>query len=129
MSSVTYCGESSASTLTMKNVPWLEEVNEFVKVLQGMVANEYEIASEHQHSLCLLLAHIKFKMDDGWYTFINYDKFHELNREYDRSGAMFTSLDYVEKTPSWALYGAKEGGFDPNDSRHMRKKKKDINGC
>ena len=41
---------------------------------------------------------------------------------------MSTSLDYVEKTPSWALYGGKEGGFDPSDSRHMRKKKKDING-
>jgi tRNA wybutosine-synthesizing protein 1 len=126
---VTYCGESAASTLTMKNVPWLEEVNEFVKVLQGMVSNEYEIASEHQHSLCLLLAHIKFKIDDEWYTFINYDKFHELNREFHRSGTMFTSLDYVEKTPTWALYGAKEGGFDPKDERHMRKKKKDINGC
>lgn len=126
---VTYCGESQASTLTMDNVPWHHEVVEFVKELQTQLGNEYEIACEHEHSNCLLVAHTKFKIDNEWYTFINYDKFHELVQEYDRSGTPFTSMDYIAKTPLWALYGSKEAGFDPQDERHMRKKKKDISGC
>jgi tRNA wybutosine-synthesizing protein 1 len=69
---VTYCGESDASSLTMKNVPWIDEVIEFVKQLQTHVANEYEIACEHQHSNCLLLAHIKFKINNEWYSNIFY---------------------------------------------------------
>ena len=126
---VTYCGESNASSLTMKNVPWLEEVQNFVKQIQTFVANEYEITCEHKHSNCLLLSHTKFKINNEWWTFINYERFHELVREFDLNGAPFTSLDYIEKTPAWALYGANEGGFDPQDSRHLRKKKKDITGC
>jgi hypothetical protein len=27
------------------------------------------------------------------------------------------------------LYGSKEGGFNPAESRHLRKKKKDVSGC
>lgn len=126
---VTYCGESSASTLTMQNVPWHEEIIEFVRQIQKFVSNEYDIACEHQHSLCMLLAHNKFKINNEWYTFIDYEKFHQLVDEYNRTGAEFTSMDYVAKTPTWALYGAKEAGFNPNDTRHMRKKKKDISGC
>jgi tRNA wybutosine-synthesizing protein 1 len=42
---------------------------------------------------------------------------------------MFTSLDYISKTPEWAVFGAKERGFDPVDLRFNRKKKKDISGC
>lgn len=110
---VTYCGESSASTLTMSNVPWHEEVISFVKEIQKYVAHEYEVTCEHKHSNCLLLAHVKFKINDEWYTFIDYEKFHQLVREYDRIGTPFTSLDYIEKTPKWALFGSAEAGFDP----------------
>lgn len=52
---VTYCGESKASNLTMVNVPWHEEVVDFVKQLAERLP-EYELASEHEHSNCLLLA-------------------------------------------------------------------------
>lgn len=55
---VTYCGESSASSLTMANVPWHEEVIYFVQQLANLLPN-YEIACEHEHSNCLLLAHHK----------------------------------------------------------------------
>lgn len=53
---VTYCGESKASNLTMENIPWHEEVVGFVQQLAEQLPN-YEIASEHEHSNCLLLAH------------------------------------------------------------------------
>ena len=55
---VTFCGTSKASTLTMQNVPWHDEVIQFVKELQGYLP-EYEIASEHEHSNCILLASTK----------------------------------------------------------------------
>ena len=127
---VTYCGESNASSLTMHNVPWHDEVIEFVARLQQFVANEYEVACEHRHSMCLLLAHVKFKIDSEWYTFIDYDKFHQLVAEHERTGTTFTSMDYVAKTPKWALFGAHEAGFDPSDERHfMKKKNKDVSGC
>uniref|UniRef100_A0A8D1EB98 Calneuron 1 n=2 Tax=Sus scrofa TaxID=9823 RepID=A0A8D1EB98_PIG len=57
---VTYCGESSASSLTMANVPWHEEVVRFVSELVGLIP-DYEIACEHEHSNCLLIAHKKVR--------------------------------------------------------------------
>ncbi|KAJ6655725.1 hypothetical protein lerEdw1_004778 [Lerista edwardsae] len=82
---VTYCGESSASSLTMANVPWHEEVVHFVRELVDLLPG-YEIACEHEHSNCLLVAHEKFKIRGEWHTWIDYDRFHELVREYERSG-------------------------------------------
>ena len=41
----------------------------------------------------------------------------------------FTAADYMAKTPHWAVYGAAEQGFDPEETRHFRKKRKDISGC
>ena len=55
---VTYCGDSKASNLTMRNVPWHEEVVSFVQQLADLLP-EYEIASEHEHSNCILIAHKK----------------------------------------------------------------------
>ncbi|KFQ03144.1 tRNA wybutosine-synthesizing protein 1, partial [Haliaeetus albicilla] len=58
---VTYCGESSASNLTMANVPWHEEVVRFVQELADLIP-DYEIACEHEHSNCLLIAHKKVRL-------------------------------------------------------------------
>lgn len=58
---VTYCGDSKASTLTMQNVPWYDEVVTFVKELHKYLPNSYEITCEHAHSNCILLSHTKFK--------------------------------------------------------------------
>ncbi|XP_075051126.1 S-adenosyl-L-methionine-dependent tRNA 4-demethylwyosine synthase TYW1-like isoform X2 [Mixophyes fleayi] len=55
---VTYCGESSASNLTMANVPWHEEVIHFVQELTDLLP-DYEVACEHEHSNCMLIAHKK----------------------------------------------------------------------
>lgn len=128
---VTYCGESSASNLTMANVPWHEEVVHFVQELADMLP-EYEVACEHEHSNCMLIAHNKFKVENEWWTWIDYERFQELIRTYEKSGGTetFTALDYMAKTPSWALFGSTERGFDPVDTRFQRKNKtKDISGC
>jgi len=60
---VTYCGDSKASTLTMQNVPWYEEVVVFVNELHKYISAEYEITCEHAHSNCILLSHSKFKYE------------------------------------------------------------------
>lgn len=118
--------------MTMENVPWHEEVLRFVQQLADLLPN-YEISCEHEHSNCVLLADVKFKKPDGWYTWIDYDKFHELSDRYKESDGKeaFTSEDYMAKTPSWAQYGAVERGFDPEEKRHFRKKanNKDVGGC
>ncbi|XP_028001186.2 S-adenosyl-L-methionine-dependent tRNA 4-demethylwyosine synthase TYW1 [Eptesicus fuscus] len=128
---VTYCGESSASSLTMANVPWHEEVVRFVRELVDLIP-DYEIACEHEHSNCLLIAHKKFKIDREWWTWIDYNRFQELIQEYEDSGGLktFSTEDYMAKTPHWALFGANERGFDPKDTRFQRKNKsKNISGC
>ncbi|XP_033832959.1 S-adenosyl-L-methionine-dependent tRNA 4-demethylwyosine synthase TYW1 isoform X1 [Periophthalmus magnuspinnatus] len=128
---VTYCGESTASSLTMANVPWHQEVVSFVQQLADMLP-QYEIACEHEHSNCLLIAHTKFKIDGEWWTWIDYERFQELVQAYeDRGGQQsFSSLDYMAKTPAWALFGAEEQGFDPADTRFQRRNKtKNISGC
>ncbi|XP_040192684.1 S-adenosyl-L-methionine-dependent tRNA 4-demethylwyosine synthase TYW1-like isoform X2 [Rana temporaria] len=128
---VTYCGDSSASNLTMANVPWHEEVIHFVQEMTDMLP-DYEVSCEHEHSNCMLLSHKKFKIDGEWWTWIDYEKFQELMRSYAKSGgtATFTALDYVAKTPKWALFGSNERGFDPVETRFQRKNKaKDISGC
>ena len=121
------------------------------------------MASEHEHSNCILLAHkkvrfflshsrvaktffpsspfvwnvmglsfcLQFKVDGEWWTWIDYEKFQQLVRAHDSSNGAetFTSADYMAKTPSWAVYGCKERGFDPEEVRFHRKNKKDISGC
>eukprot|EP01135_Chromosphaera_perkinsii_P000602 Nk52_evm5s136 gene=Nk52_evmTU5s136 len=46
---VTFCGDSKASSLTMDNVPWHDEVIAFVQQLVDQL-DGYEICSEHEHS-------------------------------------------------------------------------------
>ncbi|CAI5536839.1 unnamed protein product [Closterium sp. Naga37s-1] len=122
---VTYCGSTGASSLTMQNVPYHEDVRRFAAELGAAAgeagAGEYELACEHEHSCCVLLAlSAKFKAPDGtWHTWIDYDKFHQLVA----SGQPFSSTDYMAPTPPWAVFGAKEAGFDPQETRVRREKK------
>ena len=129
---VTFCGSSKASTLTMENVPWHTEVVRFVTDLVSRLTDSYSIASEHEHSNCILVAHNKFNVDNQWRTWIDYERFHELVQRQYKTGETFTSLDYMEVTPSWAVFGAKEQGFDPAEKRWYRKGKAEVNvdgGC
>jgi tRNA wybutosine-synthesizing protein 1 len=128
---VTYCGSSKASTLTMENVPWHEEVVKFVKELVTRLP-DYEISCEHEHSNCLLVTNKKYKIDGKWHTWIDYDRFQNLVEYFYETGETFTGLDYMQETPSWAEYGNNAQGFDPNEKRWKRKGKVEVNvdgGC
>ncbi|KAL6995679.1 S-adenosyl-L-methionine-dependent tRNA 4-demethylwyosine synthase [Sarracenia purpurea var. burkii] len=116
---VTYCGSSATSKLTMENVPWHSDVKAFSEALAQKSKGQYEVACEHVHSCCVLLAKVdKFKINGQWFTWIDYEKFHDLVA----SGKPFDSKDYIAATPSWAVYGAEEGGFDPGQSRYRKER-------
>lgn len=128
---VTYCGESKASSLTMGNVPWHEEVVGFVKKFVESLP-DYDIASEHEHSNCILVAHKRFFVDGRWCTWIDYPKYHELMRQYTESNGekVFHDIDYMAPTPQWAVFGDENRGFDPEETRWQRNKKKYTgSGC
>lgn len=122
---VTYCGTSSAAGagLTMQNVPFYEEVVDFVKALDAALAKrglEYGLAAEHAHSCCILLASKRFLKEGKWHTLIDYDKFFELlKKEQDGEIDAFGPEDYCAETAEWAVFG--KGGFDPRDERVDRK--------
>ena len=129
---VTFCGTSDASSLTMQNVPWHEEVIGFSRLLADYLP-EYDLACEHEHSNCILLAHRKFFIEGRWSTWIDYDKFLDLVSSYEvnDSNTHFTSLDYLTVTPAWAVFGNEKRGFDPDEQRVSKKrhKNKDNSGC
>jgi len=128
---VTYCGSSKASTLTMENVPWHEEVVRFVQDLVTRLP-DYEISCEHEHSNCILVTHKKYKVDGKWHTWIDYKRFQHLVEYFYETGESFTGLDYMQETPNWAVYGSTEQGFDPKEKRWRRKGKVEVNvdgGC
>ncbi|XP_047982697.1 S-adenosyl-L-methionine-dependent tRNA 4-demethylwyosine synthase isoform X2 [Salvia hispanica] len=113
------CYRSATSKLTMENVPWHKDVKEFSEAIARKSNGAYEVACEHVHSCCVLLAKVdKFKVNGQWHTWIDYEKFHNLVL----TGEPFTSNDYMAPTPSWAVYGAEEGGFDPKQSRYRKER-------
>ncbi|KAK3306868.1 uncharacterized protein B0T15DRAFT_155999 [Chaetomium strumarium] len=121
---VTYCGTSTSSNagLTMANVPFYQEVCDFVVALEKALLKrglKYGIAAEHAHSCCILLASERFKVDGKWHTLIDYDKFFQLLEEKGPDGD-FSPEDYMgPPTPAWATWG--NGGFDPRDQRVDKK--------
>ena len=74
---------------------------------------------------------MQFKVEGRWYTWIDYPEFHRLVKRFTESEGKetFTAADYMAPTPHWAVYGAKEQGFDPQETRFYRKKAKDVSGC
>jgi tRNA wybutosine-synthesizing protein 1 len=118
---VTFCGAAdSKDGLTMKNVPWHEEVVKFCSALTELLPG-YELACEHKHSCSVLIALSKFKHNGQWHTWIDYDKYADLAL----SGRTdFTAEEYWAPTPSWAVYGAEERGFDPDQVRHQHRASK-----
>lgn len=61
-------------------------------------------------------------MEGEWWTWIDYEKFHKLSENFVKTGQSFSAMDYMAKTPSWAVIGSNERGFDPEETRHYRKK-------
>ena len=140
---VTFCGKSDASNLNMSNSPWHHEVIKFTKQLKKELdairaeggddpLPEYDLACEHKHSCSVLLARVdQFAVVNPedptkrkWRTWIDYDKFQILAAKHAADPTFkFGVEDYIEDTPSWAVFGADEEGFDPTDNRHRKKKK------
>ena len=56
---------------------------------------------------------------------------HQVGLYSASNGAQsFGAVDYMAVTPEWSVIGSKEKGFDPQETRWMRKKKaKDDSGC
>jgi hypothetical protein len=113
---------------------------------RGVIDIKYSIATEHEHSCCVLLAREdKFLIKGRWHTWIDYDKFNLLIDQYNEAEAAkaaanetkensanltddlpfsFTSTDYMVETPEWAVYknNLNTKGFDPEESRWKRTK-------
>lgn len=121
----TFCGSSQANgnPLTMQNIPFYEECQRFVRDLETELQLRnlpYQLAAEHAHLCCILLADTKFKIDGKWHTHIDYAKFFELLQ----LGQPFVDTDYIAPTPEWAVWGLPEGGFNPEDTRFDRQAEK-----
>ncbi|AFZ80497.1 hypothetical protein BEWA_033500 [Theileria equi strain WA] len=123
---VTFCGTVHDNAITMKNVPWHDEIVEFAKALidiSDYTREHYEIACEHRHSCCILIAKKSYFVNGKWKTWIDYPLFHKLAT----SGEEFSGIDYSCETPSWALFGSPEQGFDPVDTRIYTKGRHKLN--
>ena len=84
------------------------------------------------HAVLCISILLQFKVNDEWWTWIDYPQFHSLMKTYELSEGKekFSAEDYMAKTPHWAVYGSQEQGFDPAETRFRRKgKNKDITGC
>ena len=123
---VTFCGSSEdKDALTMQNVPWHEEVVKFSEALTQVLAKRgignYALACEHKHSCSILIAKEKFRVNGVWHTWIDYGKFADLALSGRND---FTAEEYWAPTPEWAVYGAEERGFDPEQVRHHHRASK-----
>lgn len=77
------------------------------------------MACEHAHSCCILLARKdRFFRGGQWWTWIDYDQFMKLQEE----GNEFNSEDYLLQTPSWAVFGSPESGFDPKETKFKKQR-------
>ncbi len=110
---------ASQQRLSYDNMPLHEEIVIFSKELVKLLP-EYDIVSEHIPSRVVMLAKRTFKKVDGWYTWIDFLKFHELVL----LGKEFTSEDYLRKTPLVGISG--KGTAEHNAMlQEQRRKKKD----
>jgi tRNA wybutosine-synthesizing protein 1 len=123
---VTFCGKANDSYMSMSNVPFHVEVRQFAEDLCALLGGSYSMATEHAHSLCVLIAHNKFRTNGQWNTHIDYDKFHELVANYYETGQTFDDVDYAAPTPSWALYNSPEQGFNPAETRWRKQRKHKV---
>lgn len=124
---VTFCGTVHDNAITMQNIPWHDEVIKFAQALveaSQFTQENYGIACEHRHSCCVLVAKKRFHVNGTWHTWIDYDQFHQLAI----SGQPFDGLEYSAETPEWALFGSKEEGFDPVDTRVYTKGRRKLPG-
>lgn len=92
-----------ASQLRLKreNMPIHEEIVAFSKKVARNL-QDYEVVSEHIPSRVVMLARKKFRKEDGWHTWIDFEKWNTLVNS--RSGEI-KAMDYSKKTPDVGLSG------------------------
>ena len=103
------------------------------KVTANMADEDAEAAAEDRESNYSTSGEtkgddVKVEEEEGegeyaWHTWIDYPKWTKLvNKFHATNGkAKFSKLDYVARTPSWALYGAPEAGFSPYEVHFKRR--------
>eukprot|EP00906_Rhabdomonas_costata_P021472 RCo031178 len=107
--------------LSMRNVPWFSEVRGFAQQLAAEVARlcpqpGYELAAEHAHSSCVLLASLRYKASGQWRTWIDFDRFLQISGSCEGEGGggvPARGVEYSSPTPLWAL---QPSGMDPAES-------------
>ena len=104
-----------AGALSMANVPYHEEVLDFAGRVAAELAPDYELAAEHMHSCCVLLAHRRFRSAEtgAWRTWIDQERFLSLVSQ----GGAAEALEYSTETPAWAVFGSAERGVAPGEKR------------
>lgn len=113
---MTYFGGNTVNDITMDNCPWHEDVREFSEKLCNSLP-DYGLACEHKHSCCILIARKdKFYHNNKWYTWIDFNKFFELEKNYREKNIPFKSTDYSIETPEWSYYNSPSNGFDPKET-------------
>jgi len=104
------------------NMPTHHELRFFAQALVELLPG-YGLASEHEHSVSVLIASDRFKDSTGaWRTWIDFDRFTELWA----SGKPVNALDYTLPTPPWALYDSANHGFAPTETRKRRSRKRPL---
>lgn len=85
---------ASQERLERSNMPFHEYILQFSKEVIKYLP-DYEIVSEHLPSRVVLLAKKKFKIENEWWTWIDFKKFDELTT----TGEYFCVEDYMRRTP------------------------------
>eukprot|EP01012_Entosiphon_sulcatum_P021162 TRINITY_DN25956_c1_g2_i1.p1 TRINITY_DN25956_c1_g2~~TRINITY_DN25956_c1_g2_i1.p1 ORF type:complete len:846 (-),score=66.12 TRINITY_DN25956_c1_g2_i1:845-3355(-) len=123
---VIYCGKTEGNQLSLDtNIPQHDELVAFAKALCSKLNNEYDVACEHEHSSCVLVAHKRFKIDGAWHTWLDVNRYLYLLT----TGRPFTAVDYCCRTPAWALLDSEAHGMDPSEVRHRRRRKRVGGDC
>ncbi|MFH1316207.1 MAG: 4-demethylwyosine synthase TYW1 [Candidatus Woesearchaeota archaeon] len=91
---------SSRQRLEKENMPFHEDVVDFSRKMEKEL-EDYEIVGEHILSRAVLLAKKKYKKKGIWFTWIDFEKFFELDGygENVSSGKGFDIRDYLRQTP------------------------------
>ncbi|USN45738.1 MAG: 4-demethylwyosine synthase TYW1 [Candidatus Woesearchaeota archaeon] len=92
-----WVGESR-ERLKKENMPFYEDVHAFAQDLKAVLP-EYELVTDHKPSRVVLLAKKKFKKSDGWYTWIDFEKFFTLLQE----GKEIIAEEFTKRTPQQTM--------------------------
>ncbi len=91
---------ASRQRLKKQNMPLHQDITKFSKKLIQHLP-DYEICSEHIPSRVVLLAKKKFKKNNHWYTWIDFDKFFDLIQNKKK----IQTSKFLKSTPKTGISG------------------------